>query len=148
VISTQTMKYLIANKIKDAEILWENNRFPASVYIAGYAVEIALKYKICKTLQFNLGFPETRQELSGYFTHINNNYSQPLIIDINDIRTHNLNKLLIYSGIELKIQNDFFIDWRIVTGWNPENRYKKLMIFGKSAHTYLKAAIKIIKEVN
>jgi len=147
-ISNQTLKYLIANKIKDAEILKRNNRFPASVYIAGYAVEIALKYKVCKALQFDFGFPETTQELSAYRNYINRNYSKPLMIALNDIRTHNLNRLLFYSGIEFKIRNDFFSEWRIVTEWNPENRYRKVRIMSKSADKYLKAVNKIIKEIN
>lgn len=147
-IPTMTLRYLVKNRIKDAEILFRNKRYPASLYMAGYAVEIALKYKICRTLQFNNGFPETRQELSAYLHYINRNNPSPLQMSLGQIRNHNLPDLLFYSGIELRIKSNFHNEWRIINMWKPENRYKKLRVLKSGNDAYLRAAKRIIKEIN
>ena len=147
-IPIQTLKYLISNKIKDAKTLMENKRLATSIYIAGYAVEIALKYKICRTLHFNQGFPETKQEINNYLTYINRNNAQPLSIRLVDIRNHDLNQLLFYSGVELLIKSSFFPEWAIVNQWNPELRYKKSRVLQKTAESYYESATKIIREIN
>lgn len=92
-IPDQTLKYLVSNKLRDAKVLMKNGRFSAAIYIAGYAIEIALKLKICQNFQFNQGFPETKQEINNYLVHINKNNPKPLIIHISDVRNHDLNKL-------------------------------------------------------
>ena len=146
-ISSQVLKYLILNKTKDAQALFKNGRYAASIYLAGYAAEIALKNKICSTLQFNSGFPETRQELSSYLQHINRNNPVVLNISLGDIRNHDLAKLLFYSGAELRIQSNFYKEWNIVKKWNPENRYKKIRVTRLKNMEYLQALKKIIKEI-
>jgi len=146
-IPSPVLKYLILNKAKDAEALFKNGRYAASIYLAGYAAEIALKNKICSTLQFNLGFPETRQELSGYLQHINRNSPAPLIISLGEIRNHDLAKLLFYSGAELRIQSIFYKEWNIVKKWDPEKRYKKTRVTRLKNLEYLQALKKIIKEI-
>ena len=146
-ISSQVLKYLILNKTKDAQALFKNGRYAASIYFAGYAAEIALKNKICSTLQFNSGFPETRQELSSYLQHINRNNPVVLNISLGDIRNHDLAKLLFYSGAELRIQSNFYKEWNIVKKWNPENRYKKIRVTRLKNMEYLQALKKIIKEI-
>jgi HEPN domain-containing protein len=147
-IPNQTLKYLITSRIKDATTLLHHQRYPAAIYMAGYAVEIALKSKICRSLQFNHGFPETKQELNAYLTSINRATPQPLIINLGDIRNHNLHKLLFYSGEETTIKNNFFREWVIVAQWTPEDRYKKMRIFKYNAETFLKSTRKIIKEIS
>ncbi len=146
-ITTLVLKHLVPNKIKDAEILYKNARYSSSIYMAGYAVEIALKNKICRTLQFNLGFPETRQELATYLQRINRNNPAPLNINLGDIRNHNLSTLLFYSGTEVRIKSILLNEWGVVTNWNPENRYKKLRVTKAKNLEYLQAVKKIIKEI-
>jgi hypothetical protein len=115
----QTLKYLIANRLKDAGVLISRRRYPASVYIAGYAIEIALKYKICRSLQFWQGFPETKQEFSNYLPVLKQHNAGSLI-QLGNIRHHNLDKLLVYSGVEYEIRKNFESEWEIVTQWSPE----------------------------
>jgi hypothetical protein len=146
-IPSLVLKYLILNRIRDAEALFKNGRYAASIYFAGYAAEIALKNKICGTLQFNSGFPETRQELSTYLQHINRNNPVALRISLGEIRNHDLAKLLFYSGAELRIQSNFYKEWNIVKKWNPENRYKKIRVTRIINLEYLQALKKIIKEI-
>lgn len=146
-IAIPELKYLIKNKIKDAEVLFKYGRHPASIYLAGYAIEIALKYKICRALQFNSGFPETRVELATYLQHINRHNPVPLNINLGQIRNHDLPILLFYSGAEPRIRNNFHVEWAIVNNWNPESRYKKTRVLRVKNADYLKAVKKIIKEM-
>ena len=37
---------------KDAKALFEKRRYPTAIYMAGYAIEIALKHEICKMYIF------------------------------------------------------------------------------------------------
>jgi len=147
-IPYQTLEYLVSNKIKDARVLLKNRRFPATIYLSGYAVELALKQKICRTMQFSMGFPETKQEFQNYLIQINKNNAQPLTIVLHDIRNHDLNKLLIYSGPDLRIKSLLFSEWEIVKRRNPENRYRKLRIMSGTAEAFFKATRKIIQEIN
>src|SRR5580698_11032149 len=101
----QTLKYLIADRLKDAGVLISRRRYPASVYIAGYAIEIALKYKICRSLQFWQRFPETKQEFSNYLPVLKQHNAGSLI-QLGDIRHHNLDKLLVYSDVEYEIRKN------------------------------------------
>jgi HEPN domain-containing protein len=142
----QTLKYLIANRLKDASVLISRRRYPASVYIAGYAIEIALKYKICRSLHFWQGFPETKQEFSSYLPLLKQNNAGSLI-QLGDIRHHDLDKLLIYTGVEYRIRKNFESEWEIVSHWSPGDRYRKVRILQKTAGLYYKAAKKIIKEI-
>lgn len=147
-ITIQTLQYLIKNKLKDAEILYQNNRYAASIYLAGYAVEIALKYKICKSLQFNAGFPENKQELHNYLLQLNRNNPQPLSIELKQIRNHDLPALLFYSGAEPRVKNNLHTEWATANTWEPQERYKKIRIIKARNELFLKAVKKIIKEVS
>jgi hypothetical protein len=147
-ITNQTLSYLISNKVRDARTLINNRRFPASVYIAGYAVEIALKYKICRSLGFTQGFPETREELNRSLAGLNQIHPRPQTPHITDIRNHDLSRLLTWSGEEPRIRALFHSEWTIVTQWDPEIRYRKLSVLGRNAELFFRSAKKIIKEIS
>jgi len=72
-------------RLRDAEVLYRSQRYDGAIYLCGYAVEIALKAKICKTLSW-LGYPSTGGEFQNY----------------QSFRTHNLHVLLRLSGVEEK----------------------------------------------
>jgi hypothetical protein len=52
-------------RLRDAQALLAAKRFDAASYLCGYAVEIALKARICKTLGWD-GFPQTAKEFRGF----------------------------------------------------------------------------------
>jgi HEPN domain-containing protein len=100
----------IANaRIKDAEVLLNARRYDGSIYLCGYAIEIALKARICKTLGWS-GYPSTKREFENY----------------QSFRTHNLDVLLSLSGIEQKIKVELFAEWSAMAAWDPEIRYKPI----------------------
>ena len=85
--------------------------YDASVYVCGYAVEIALKVRICRTLGWD-GYPETPGEFRG----------------LASFKTHDLETLLHLSGMEARFKADFLFlsSWTAVVDWNPEQRYQRL----------------------
>lgn len=103
------LKKISRGKLKDADILQVAGRYDGAVYLCGYAVEIALKARICSTLKWP-GFPSTRKEFEGY----------------QSFRTHNLELLLHLSGVEGKIKTKHFAEWSAVVDWDPEVRYSAI----------------------
>ena len=48
-------------RLRDSEVLLNARRYDGAAYLCGYAVELRLKWRICKTLKW-AGFPETSGE--------------------------------------------------------------------------------------
>jgi hypothetical protein len=69
-------------------------------------VEIALKEKICRTLNWP-EFPSRGGEFQKF----------------QSFRTHDLDVLLHLSGIEQEIKKNMLADWSNVAIWSPEARY-------------------------
>lgn len=97
-------KKLSKIRIDDAGVLYENDRYDAAYYLAGYAVECALKARIIRRLE-------------GYFPPKQNLY------------IHDLDKLHEVAGLkavfEKKAAQDksFRASWRTVKDWSEESRY-------------------------
>jgi HEPN domain-containing protein len=115
-ISFQELKKISRTRIKDAKILLNNNSYDGSLYLCGYAVEIALKAIICKHL--NIGGTDS-------VSHIPSNKQEFKIIE--QIKTHSLETLLDLTptniSIEIKSNSRRFADWSTILKWNPEMRY-------------------------
>ena len=101
------LRKIARGRLKDAEVLQKARRYDGAVYLCGYAVEIALKARICQTLKW-VGYPSTRSEFQDY----------------GSFRTHNLDVLLNLSGREAKIKPKYFAEWSTVAGWDPNTRYQ------------------------
>ncbi len=133
-ISIKTLRELIDQKLKDAEALINKKRYSTAIYILGYAIEVALKLKICKLLKFSQGFPENKTEFGIYQ---NNAKTQNLlygaIVQLKDIKHHDLNKLLFYSGVEYQIKLNYLAEWNLIVDWNPDMRYKIQKFLKKDA---------------
>jgi len=59
------LKKIAQARIEDGEVLLSSHRYDGAVYLCGYAVEIALKERICRTLSWP-GYPSTRREFANY----------------------------------------------------------------------------------
>ena len=95
--------------LRDAGILYRRGSYDGSVYLCGYAVEIALKARICRTLRW-AGFPSTPGEFQN----------------VKSVQTHNFDALLLFSGIETRILPVLAAQWVRVKEWTPELRYSKV----------------------
>jgi HEPN domain-containing protein len=96
-------------RLRDAEVLFRSRRYDGAIYLYGYAVEIALKSRICRTLSWP-GYPSTGGEFQNYQT----------------FRTHNLDVLLRLSGVEERVKTTLMAEWSAVAAWDPEVRYKPI----------------------
>lgn len=108
-ITKENLKNIARARIKDAKVLYQNDRYDGAEYLFGYAVEIALKARICEEENMN-SFPATNSEFQGYQQY----------------KTHDLDNLLEYSGMEEKIKTNYFVEWSEVTVWEPSARYKPI----------------------
>jgi HEPN domain-containing protein len=93
-------------RLDDAKALLTASRYDGATYVCGYAVEVALKARICRTLNWP-EFPSTSGEFQAY----------------RSLQTHELGVLLRLSGQEPYIKQNHFADWNAVAVWNAESRY-------------------------
>lgn len=96
---------IVRARIEDAEILYKSSRFDGSVYLCGYAIELGLKARICRTLQWD------QYPTSGKYS---------------TFKTHDLDVLLHLTGLEDKVKLKYMAAWSIVAQWNPEARYNPI----------------------
>jgi HEPN domain-containing protein len=100
----------IANaRLEDARALYDAGRFDGAAYLCGYAVELALKARICRALAW-AEFPNANSEFRSY----------------QSFKTHDLDVLLHLSGQELSIKQAHFASWNVVVVWTPESRYNAI----------------------
>jgi HEPN domain-containing protein len=93
-------------RLADAKALLSKGRFDGASYVCGYAVEIALKARIVKTLKWP-GFPSENKEFAG----------------LQSFKTHDLEMLLYLSGWQARITSRLPSEWAKVCEWSPEERY-------------------------
>ncbi len=105
-LTIATLSALSEARLEDARALLLAGRNEGSLYLCGYAVELALKAKICETLGWRW-FPDTGKEAADY----------------RSFRTHDLEVLLYLSGVYERIAVDLKEDWARVLKWQPELRY-------------------------
>lgn len=108
-LTKNDLQRLAQIRLKDAILLLKNNKASSAYYLAGYAVELALKACAAKLFQNNT-IPDKNL--------------------VNALYTHSLETLMATSGLlpELKtaIKKDavFSANWGIVTKWSESSRYE------------------------
>ena len=108
-ISTKDLRAIARARLRDAQVLLRARRFDGAFYLCGYAVELALKARICRTLRWP-GFPESGQDFKGFQL----------------LRTHDLEVLLRFSGAEGRLKAKYLAEWSVVLKWNPEKRHQAI----------------------
>jgi hypothetical protein len=117
----QEIESLAWERLDEARILYENNKFDGAFYLAGYAVELILKVRICGLFNIPSLFEESGQSVN-------------IITGIGELRrsvkTHNLQILLVYSGLkkefDIKVRNDpdfENINSYLIQKWSEQSRY-------------------------
>ena len=105
-ISVAELDNIARARIEDAQALLTAGRFDGATYLCGYAVELALKARICRTLNWT-EFPSTGSEFQAY----------------RSFQTHDLDVLLRLSGQGPRIMQNHFPLWNAVARWTVESRY-------------------------
>jgi len=104
-ISVAELDDIARARIEDATALLTAGRFDGATYLCGYAVEVALKARICRTLNWT-EFPGTGSEFQAY----------------RSFQTHELDVLLRLSGQEARVKQNHFSLWNAVAVWKVESR--------------------------
>lgn len=130
-ITIKDLRSKIKCRQQDAKVLYNSKRYEGAVYLAGYAIELAIKKRICNALKWT-GFPEKKKEFDNLVS----------------FRTHKLDVLLHLSGVEEKMKTKFLTEWSIVNRWDPEMRYRTgIIIKRKEAKDMLDASQIIINNL-
>lgn len=146
-IPKSVLKSLIKRRLDDARALLNNRRYSSAIYLSGYAVELALKLRICRIMKFTNGFPETLAEFTLYYSDTSKTLLRGTIKELRDIRHHNLTVLLRYSGEQLSIESNFLTEWNYVKKWNPEIRYIYDIIKKQRSVEFIKNVRVVVKEL-
>ena len=138
---------MIAKRLADSKVLLDNRRYGAAIYIGGYALELALKFRICQIMKFNGGFPETKSEFNTYYADTRKTFLRSTIWELRDIRHHQLPILLRYSGEQVTVEMGYGTAWDAVKNWNPEMRYTNPIIRKQKATDFLRNCRNIINAI-
>ena len=105
-MSRKQLQTLAKLRLREAEALYNAEFYDGSVYLAGYAVELALKARICRLLKVT----EYPLEAGTSF------------------KVHDLEQLKVLAGLSAEvsvIKNiDLFNNWSKAVTWDPEQRYQ------------------------
>ena len=104
---------LSKSKLAESKCLFDNGFHDGAYYLAGYAVELLLKARVCKTLGIDDFFQFNKSKKKELYKAY---------------KVHNYEELLLLSGIYtdfVNVQKDvnFKADWSIVRQWDEESRY-------------------------
>lgn len=128
-ITVAELRRVARARLTDAKALCKAKRYDGATYLAGYAVEVALKARICKSLGWK-DFPETTREFEGLLT----------------FKTHKLPLLLRLSGREQIVKRKVFVEWSAVASWDPETRYRAVGTSSKNEAELMIASAEAILE--
>ncbi len=107
------LKELAKLRLAEAETLCNAGYYDGATYLCGYAVEFALKARICQLLGVNEYPPPISGSMSG---RVKSAYT-----------IHNFDQLLLLAGLQPKLDPTLnpavWKNWSVATPWNPENRY-------------------------
>lgn len=116
---------IIQARVEDATVLFQSSRYDGSVYLCGYAIELGLKARICRTLKWN---------------------EYPTSPKYGTFKTHDLDVLLHLSGCEHEVKLTHFADWSVVAEWNPEARYNPVgSVLASDAKNMLESTKELLK---
>jgi hypothetical protein len=130
-INVSDLKILAKTRLDDAITLYKQERYKGAIYLCGYAVELALKYKICQKLGWNKYLPAKFDNDKTFYTH-------------------KLEDLKYLSGMQdiINAQNQrLWSDWGTITSWNEQLRYDIAPQSKSDARVLLRASIRLYKEL-
>lgn len=116
-------------RLADAKVLYRAGRYDGAIYVCGYAVEMALKVRICRHLRWP-DLPDEDKEWKGR----------------TNIKTHDFDQLYMFAGMPQTFKVRYQNEWDALTSWSPELRYRtNLSASQLDADKIIKAATKITR---
>jgi len=119
-IYRKDFKALADVRVAEARILLANHKDQGAYYLAGYAVECALKACIAKKTKKSQ-FP-------------------PKVDDVREMYSHRLDKLSGVAGLDADLKKEiqtnpaFATNWSTVKDWTAESRYRSSGLNGKDMY--------------
>ena len=104
--------------------------FDGAFYLSGYAVELALEARICRTLKWR-EFPQSGRKFE----------------DCRSLRTHSLEVLLKFSGVEERVTAERPAEWSVVADWDPEKRYQAVGLLAPQQAADMLTSVQRLLEV-
>src|SRR5271157_4696817 len=106
VTSRADFEKLIALRMKEAKLLLDKKDWDGACYLAGYAVEFALKIRIISQLMKSDSFPDKKLAENFY--------------------KHDLTVLRKLAGLDDEMDGDaaVSVQWEIVKDWTEQSRYE------------------------
>jgi hypothetical protein len=106
-LTRKDLQKLAAVRLREAKLLLKANAPDGAYYLAGYAVECALKACIAKSTERH-DFPDLKRTKDSY--------------------THKAKDLIVVAGLKSPLeeamgQSEFAWRWEIVIQWSEESRY-------------------------
>ena len=129
-IETAELRRMAEAKLADAIDLYRLGRYDSAIYLCGYGLELALKARICDTLNWD-GFPSDTPGFRG----------------LQSFRTHDLSILLRLSGIQGRVEDDFPDEWETASCWRSEWRYLAVGSVDEEQCLELIEAVAVLMEV-
>jgi HEPN domain-containing protein len=108
-IDHNDLRRIAQERLRDAEALLAAGRYDGAIYLGGYVVELSLKSRICRILNWK-GFPQTRSEFQNF----------------QSFKTHDLDVLLSLAGADDQVKTGYLAEWSAVATWDPEARYNPI----------------------
>jgi hypothetical protein len=102
--SVKEIKEISNTRLQEAKILHANKYFDGAFYLAGYAVELVLKAKICELLDIPNLYDESFQKSSKDL--------------FKSYRTHKLDNLILLAGLRTKFEEAKANDVSLQQNWN------------------------------
>ena len=128
--SRNELKSISKTRLKEVKALYNNQLYDGATYLSGYAVETALKARICNILDSD--YPDTGDIARVYLTHK---------FDIL-VKLGGLQKKL---EIELNSNINFKANWSLVTSWKETFRYIPI---GTSTQSKVQEIIEALEDRN
>lgn len=120
--SPDDLDVLAQERLEDAQALQAAGRFAGAHYMCGYAMEMKLKSRMCKTHGWTEYPPRAGERLAQA------------------LKTHKLEELLLFSGMRPTIMEVHRVNWSVVAEWDPEQRYTLGAFAAQEAQTMIAAA--------
>ena len=121
------LKELASLRRTEAQVLFDAELYDGARYLAGYVLEVALKARICRVLDFE-EYPDSGELRRLY-------------------ATHDLDQLLKLSGLSRKLplqEKVLFDSWSTAALWKPQRRYD---VPGTAKRTDVRDILNAIDEV-
>jgi HEPN domain-containing protein len=108
-VKRKDLQVLAETRLTEAQVLFQNRKFDGAYYLAGYAIECAIKACVARNTR-RFDFPD--KDLA------------------NQVYTHDLTKLLTPAGLAQIFKDEFRgnpaleVRWGVVKDWSEQSRYE------------------------